>query len=121
MKRIIYCIVVMLLLAACDDWESDIQIVNNLPGAVIRNVQWGTIPMSRELLPGQSSTRITIAKYSYYKLPATARVQFYIEVDGETVYVETREKFFLGKDDSLLIEISDTTKVINRLLGRIEN
>lgn len=122
MKNIFVIIALVLACAACDDWESEIQVVNKLPGAVMRNIQWGTLPLSGKLLPGQESSTITISRYSYYdKLPADFRLQFYIEVNGERVYVETEQIYHLGKDEALIIEISDTTKVYNPLLKQEEN
>ncbi len=57
-------------------------------------------------------------KNSYYEitLPAAYPLKFYINVDDDRVYVETRQSYRLEIDQDILISIEDTTAVYNPLL-----
>jgi|APIni6443716594_1056825.scaffolds.fasta_scaffold536071_2 hypothetical protein len=108
----------LLILYSCDK-PSSIQIQNNLSKAVIRNVEWGGIPISSQLMPGEKSSEINIYDKDYYNidLPASYVIKFYLDVNGDKVYLETKTKYTLEIEQHLLIEIDDTTQVINPILG----
>jgi|GEM_PF-474434 hypothetical protein len=115
----ILCVVVFVL-ASCEK-ESEIRVQNMLPKAIIKNVEWGGIPISSQILPGQTSEAITIYENeSYYdiKLPASKPVKFYISLNGDLVYVQTKASFRLNEDDDRTIVIADTTQVFNPLLEK---
>ena len=105
------------MIVACKD-PSSIKVENSLSGAIIRNAEWGGVPIASQLLPGKTSTKINIYNNSYYDidLPDRYPIEFYIDVDGDMIYLETKERFRLGVEENILIEISDTTEVINPLL-----
>lgn len=111
-------IISVILLTACDK-KSTIQVQNMLSKAVIKNVEWGGLPISSQILPGESSTKITIYENeSYYdiKLPESNPLKFYIDLNGDKVYVQTKASYRLDIDDDILIVVDDTTKVFNPLL-----
>ena len=118
MKQIILLFLVGAL-AGCED-PSSIKVQNNLPNAIMRNVEWGGIPLSGQLLPGEESARVKIYEDGYYDidLPEKHPLKFYIEVNGDKVYLQTRRIFELKKEEDIFIEISDTTQVINPLLEK---
>ena len=107
----------MLALLACND-PSSIEVENKLSNAVIRNVEWGGMPIASKLLPGESSAKISIYSDSYYgiNLPEEHRLKFYVDVNGDMIYLETKEYIRLGVEQDLRIEINDETPVINPLL-----
>jgi hypothetical protein len=90
-----------------------------LSKAEIKNVEWGELPIASSIMPGQSSPKLKIyEENSYYDidLPETHPLKFYIELNGDKVYVQTRASYRLGKDDELTIVIEDSTRVFNPLL-----
>lgn len=90
-----------------------------LSKAIINNVEWGGLPLTSKLLPGQASNKISIYEEdSYYdiELPESHPLKFYMELNGEKVYLETRESYNLGKGSDLVVTITDSTKVFNPLL-----
>jgi len=117
MKRVAYIILYFIILTSCDE-SSSIKIENKLSKAIIRNIEWGGIPISSQILPGETSSKITIRDDSYYEidLPATYPLKFYIDLNGDKVYVQTKVSYKLGKEDDITIVVGDTTSVFNPLL-----
>jgi hypothetical protein len=118
MNKIGFIIFFGVFLTSCQD-KSTIQVQNMLPKAIISNIEWGGLPISSKIMPGQTSTKITLYEdESYYdiKLPESNPVKFYIDLNGDKVYVQTKTSYRLGTNDDLVIVIEDTTKVFNPLL-----
>ncbi len=115
MKNLLY-FLVFLSLIACD--PSSIRIENRLANATITNVEWGGIPIATSILPGERSSVIKIHNNNYYDidLPAKFPVKFYISVNDDLVYLETREYYELGVESDLVIAITDSTAILNPLL-----
>jgi len=120
MNRIFTSILLLLIIAtSCKPKRSTIQVQNMLSKAIINNVEWGGLPLTSKLLPGQASNKISIYEEdSYYdiELPESHPLKFYMELNGEKVYLETRESYNLGKGSDLVVTITDSTKVFNPLL-----
>ncbi len=89
-----------------------ISVQNNISQATIEDVSWGSNPVASELLPGETSIKMTIDKYTE-KLPGTHSVSFTLRANNKTVYLETEEEYLLEQDDDLLIILDDDTKVAN--------
>jgi hypothetical protein len=85
---------------------------NNISAVRITDVKWGNVFLSRELLPGESSSKISI-NLLQEDIPKTAPITFKMVAKQNTVYLETEEEFTLKADDELLIILSDDTKVKN--------
>jgi hypothetical protein len=102
---------------ACHD-PSSIKVKNNLSKAVIKNAEWGGVPISSQLLPGEISNKIKIYDNNYYdiKLPEKHQIKFYIDVNGDQIYLETKEHYKLDIEEDITLEINDSTAVINPLL-----
>ncbi len=114
-------ILAIFALSSCVEKESKIRVQNMLPKALVKNVEWGGIPISSQILPGQTSgTIIVYEDEPYYdiKLPASKPVKFYISLNGDLVYLQTKASFQLNEDDDLTIVIADTTQVFNPLLEK---
>ena len=109
-------IIGIIFLAACE--PSTIRVKNSISKAVVKNVEWGGVPISSNLLPGETSTKIKIFNHSYYDidLPESHPLRFYMDLNGDMVYLETKESFKLAKDDDLTIELDDQTEVFNPAL-----
>ncbi len=121
MKKIGFILFIGFLLTSCHE-KATIKVQNMLPKAVIYNVEWGGVPISGRIIPGQSSTKIELhdgfGSLSYYDIsfPASYPLKFYIALNGDKVYVQTRESYRLDDDDDLVIVIDDATKVFNPLI-----
>ncbi|HAM99354.1 MAG TPA: hypothetical protein DCQ26_12170 [Marinilabiliales bacterium] len=118
MEKSLIIILSLLFLISCYD-PSSIKVQNKLPKTTLRNVEWGGIPLASQIITGETSTKIEIdAKNNYYDidLPEEHPLKFYIEVNGDLVYLETKEAIRLEIEDNLTIEINDSTPVINPLL-----
>lgn len=112
MKNFIILIIAVLLIQSCDDYHGKICVRNSVSSVTLKNVMWGDFLLANEILPGQSSTKLTLYKTDE-KLPSTHRITFTMSANSSQVYLETEESFTLDKDDDLLIVIDDSTKVIN--------
>ena len=116
MKQIIF-IGCFTALIGCQD-PSSIKVQNRLPRTIMRNVEWGGVPLSSHLISGEASTKTKIFNDGYYDLdlPESHPLKFYMEVNGDKVYLQTKESFELGEEEDLFIEINSATQVINPLL-----
>lgn len=118
MKKYIIPLLIFVLATSCYD-TSTIKVQNKLAKTTLRNVEWGGIPLATQIITGETSTKIEIdAKNNYYdiELPEEFPLKFYIDVNGDQVYIETKESFRLGIEDNITIEINDSTEVLNPLL-----
>ena len=89
-----------------------IEVQNNISQVEILDVKWGEIYLSSELLPGQTSEKISIEKREK-KLPFSSKISFTMYANSKTIYLETQEEFLLNEDQDLLIILDDNTKVKN--------
>ncbi|MFA6368516.1 MAG: hypothetical protein WCX10_08175 [Bacteroidales bacterium] len=120
MRKVIFLIISVFVLVSCEE-ESTIQVKNMLSKAVIKNVEWGGLPISSQILPGQSSDKITVFEdESYYdiNLPESNPIKFYIDLNGDLIYVQTKASYRLDVDNDLIIVIEDSTAVFNPLLEK---
>ena len=120
MRKVIFLIISVFVLVSCEQ-ESTIQVKNMLSKAVIKNVEWGGLPISSQILPGQSSGKITVFEdESYYdiNLPESNPIKFYIDLNGDLIYVQTKASYRLDVDNDLIIVIEDSTAVFNPLLEK---
>jgi hypothetical protein len=111
---------ILITLFSCKD-PSTIKVQNSLSGAQIQNAEWGGIPITSGLMPGETSREVKVFKNnSYYgiDLPEKHPLKFYINLNGDLVYLETNEYFELGVEDAIFIEITDSTQVTNPLLDK---
>lgn len=113
MKKYIFLSIVFaaILLQSCHK-SADIQLQNNISKVRITDIKWGDHYLSSELLPGETSTKMSIA-HSDESLPAKHKVSFTMTANQKYVYLETVEEFLLDEDDDLLITLTDSTQVRN--------
>jgi len=90
----------------------DIQVQNNITKVKIADVKWGDIYIATELLPGETSEKLTICK-DQEKLPDSHKISFKMTANNKSIYLETEKEYFLDEDDNLLIVLTDDTKVKN--------
>ena len=110
LRRLIPFIVISCSLLACDK-KGTIRIVNKVDQTSLEEVEWGDHLLAQELLPGESE-EVEITKYME-ELPSSHVVQFKMSANGNRVFLQTREEFFLDYDDMREIIIDDDTEVIN--------
>ena len=115
MKKILFLCLISITFISCVDKTSTVQVKNMLPKAVLENVYWGDQHIASQLGPGQSSHAIQISGYQT-ELPTSKPVKFYLNLNGDKVYLETKKSYQVGIDEEVLILIMDTTQVINPLL-----
>lgn len=103
------------VLTGCEK-TAQIRVENSVSGAVIEQVRWGSVSLnSGTLLPGQKSFFSTIYDNSSggIDLPEGNPIGFVMSVQGDRIFMETRDTFHLDVDDELTIVIDDTTRVRN--------
>lgn len=105
------------LIGACET-PGELKVKNAIRGAVIKDVRWGDVFLEDRLLPGETSRTAVIYDRPDYgvDLPATLPVKFYMEVNGDLLYLQTREEFPLDEDESVEIVLDDSTPVFNPVL-----
>jgi hypothetical protein len=119
MKRITTFVPLLLLagalLTGCEE-TAQIRVENSVSGAVIKEVRWGSVSLyNSSLLPGEKSFFSTIydSPSGGIDLPEGNPVGFVMNVQGDEIFLETRDTFHLDVDDQLTIVIDDTTRVRN--------
>lgn len=92
--------------------SAEIQVRNNISKVKIIDVKWGDNYIAGELLPGQTSSKITVTNHEE-KFPATHNISFVMFANDKYVYLETISEYTLDEDQDLLIILEDTTRVQN--------
>ena len=103
-----------LLIMSCQE-EGKIKVLNKLPNTKLENISFGDISVYYSLLPGETSTEVTVSDFKE-SFPKINQLEFYMESNGNKVYLKTKRKYKLDYGETLLITISDSTEVINPLL-----
>lgn len=102
---------VAIMLHSCNK-PGKIEIQNNISQVEISDVRWGDVSIAYSLLPGETSPKIIINKYTE-KLPASKSITFKMKANEMSVYLETKEKYLLKEDQDLIIILDDNTPVFN--------
>jgi hypothetical protein len=92
-----------------------IKVQNKLPNTKLDNISFGDISIYYSLLPGETSSEVTVSD-SKRSFPKINQLEFYMESNGNKVYLKTKKKYRLDSDETLTITVSDTTQVINPLI-----
>lgn len=104
----------------CAEKPGKISVQNSIRGVVISDVRWGDIFITDQLLPGEASNSITVydaGDDSYgVNLPTAYPIRFYMEVQGDRIYLETRESYKLDVEEDIDVILYDSTRVFNPLL-----
>lgn len=113
MKKLQFILVICaaFILTSCYK-SADIQVRNNISQVKIMDVKWGEIYIAGELLPGETSSKITVTSQEE-KFPATHNISFVMSANDKYVYLETVCEYTLDEDQDLLIILEDTTRVQN--------
>jgi hypothetical protein len=101
----------LIILISCEK-PSKIQLRNDISKVKITEVYWGSVWLSNELLPGESSQQQTLYPQQE-NFPKKHKVTFKMTANNKIIYLETEDEYTLGKEDELLIVLSDNTKVSN--------
>ncbi len=109
--KLLFITVIAVIMQSCYK-PGDIQVQNNITQVKIVDVKWGDIYIAYELLPGESSKKLTIRKHDE-KLPSSHKISFKMTANNRSIYLETEEEYLLDEDDYLLIVLTDDTKVKN--------
>ena len=112
MKKYFVLLIAVILIQSCNNDHGKICVRNSVSSATLENVVWGNFMLANNLLPGESSIKLTLYN-SDEKLPTTHRISFTMSANGSKVYLETEKLYSLQNGDDLLIIIDDSTKVIN--------
>ena len=100
-----------LIFISCNQTGS-IQIQNKISNVEIIDIQWGKNYIESDLLPGETSSKMTISDYDE-SLPASHKVTFKMTANNKSIYLETEKNYVLNANDNLLIILTDSTKVNN--------
>ena len=111
MRRLFWLIIIVAF-TSCNK-PSTIEVQNDLPDASLKNIYWGEVPIAYEILPSETSGQVKIYEDAHYNLdfPEEFPLRFLLKIHGKEIQVQTVKIFILGKEDDLLITITDSTKV----------
>lgn len=104
---------------ACTEEPGKISVQNEIHGAVLKDVRWGDAFVTSVLLPGETSPDAVVhdVESGYgVDLPAGNPIRFYMEVQGDRIYLQTREIYNLDVDTDVEVVLHDSTPVFNPLL-----
>lgn len=107
-----------LIIIGCEK-PAEIRVRNSIGGATLQNIRWGDVLLTGRLLPGEASGRIQIYDDPDWgvDLPAEEPIRFYMNVQGDLIFLETRETYRLDEEVKLTVSLSDTTKVWNSVVN----
>lgn len=109
--KLILALVIMVFIQSCHK-PGDINIQNNITKVKIQDVKWGDHYIAYELLPGETSEKVTI-RPTNEKLPSSHKISFKMAANNMMVYLETEEEYVLEEEGDLYIILNDETKVKN--------
>jgi hypothetical protein len=113
MKNILFILIVCAAVSLQSCYKAgEIQVQNNISQVKIIDVEWGDVYIASELLPGESSYKVSVFRYDE-KLPASHKITFKMTANSKTIYLETDEEYLLDEDDELVIVLNDETPVSN--------
>ena len=117
MRKIFFSLIIpVLFLISCQE-TGTVQVENRVSNARLENINFGDIPITYSLMPGQKSSKVTVTD-SKEKFMKTGQVEFIMARDGKRVYLKTKAEYLLDYDEDLFIIISDTTEVVNPLVKK---
>lgn len=112
--RIIILGLITLVFSSCME-EGKVQVQNKVHNVTLESINYGDIPISYSLLPGEKSEEVTVSDYRE-SFPMTHKLDFYMVGSGNRVYLKTKESYELNYDETLLIVITDSTEVENPMI-----
>ena len=104
-------VLILMILSACMG-EGKIRVQNNVHNVRLESINWGDYSLDYSLLPGETSETFLIRDLQG-EFPMDHPLEFYMVAEGNSVYLKTKTIYRLDLNDDLLIEINDTTEVIN--------
>lgn len=120
MKKLAYILpLIVLLFTSCKDYEATIIIKNEVHNVQLTSLKFGDNYLSGYLIPGETSTT-TIIVSDKDEFPMNHPIEFYMNANGNSVFLKTTESFTLNEEQVLTITISDSTEVINPMLRSTE-
>ena len=114
MKPIIILIISSFWITSCMD-SGEIKVQNKVHNTKLENISFGEVSVYSSLLPGETSTKIKVTDKKEL-FPIINQLEFYMVSNGNRVYLKTKNHYQLNSGETLLITISDSTKVINPLI-----
>lgn len=109
--RLLFVVALMVFIQSCHK-PGDIKIQNNITKVKIQDVKWGDHYLAYELLPGETSEKLTI-RPTNEKLPSSHKISFKMAANNKMVYLETEEEYVLDEEGDVYIILTDQTKVKN--------
>jgi hypothetical protein len=102
------------LTVSCSE-RGTLVVKNKLSNARLESISFGDFAVYGSLLPGETSEELVIKEFKD-AFPFRNQLEFYMTAGSNTVYLKTSETFELDYDQDLVIEINDSTLVINPAL-----
>jgi hypothetical protein len=105
-----------ILLASCTK-PSTFEVENDLSSGTITNLKWGEVPLASIILPEETTGKVRIYEDAHYNLdfPEEFTLNFFLELNGNKVFLETRKIFKLGNKDEIFVSINDSLEVFEPL------
>lgn len=113
-RIILLSLVVALLTVSCTE-RGTLVVKNKLSNVKLESISFGDFAVYGSLLPGETSDELVIKEFED-AFPFRNQLEFYMTSGSNTVYLKTAETFELDYDQDLVIEINDSTVVINPAL-----
>lgn len=117
MKALLYTIIGICLifsLSSCEE-EAEIKITNSLGSVRLDNLSFGDKGVIYSLLPGESKSFTISTRMDNINFPISEQLKFYMVKGDSKVFLYTKESFKVDKDQTLHIEVTEDTEVINPL------
>jgi hypothetical protein len=103
------------LFVSCKDYEAQITVENKVHNVQISGIKYGDFYISGYIIPGESTTT-TIKADNKDDFPMENVIEFYMEANGNKVFLKTKEKFKLDLEGNITITITDSTEVVNPMM-----
>jgi hypothetical protein len=110
MKNILVVIIAISLFSCVEYDKGHIKVQNNVHNVKLESINWGDYSITYSLITGEESNEVTITD-EQGTFPKTNCLSFYMVSSGKRVFLKTKSKYQLNADQSITINIADTTEV----------
>lgn len=113
--KIILSLSIFLFLFSCIHLDKGtVTVVNKVHNVKLESILWGNYSIASSLLPGEER-KITI-ELEDREFPLINDIHFYMVRGDKKVFLKTKSVYKLDADQDLIIEITDTTAIMNPLV-----
>lgn len=113
MRRFYSIIIIFISIITTSCSHGELQVENNFKDGLIKNIEWGELPITDKLIQGENSLR-KIDNNTYYniKLPESYPIKFDLVTENGTFHFETKKVYTIEAGKYTYISLNEETEII---------